>query len=121
MITSGRGPIAKSVSITTRAWVSELSLIWIFQVATDSVVPDVAGGITGEEVEAGDTVTRFRLTSPLSNNSVICCVPEPRLTGMFTVVHVCQPPVLGMLTVVHTSFDPLKPICILAPLGVATR
>src|SRR5689334_13866833 len=66
------------------------------------------------------TFTQSRLYPPVSDNSVICCVPAPSVAVNETVVHDCHPPVAGTATVVHTLLFVLKPTCMLPPPGDAT-
>src|SRR5436305_1585849 len=80
------------------------------------------GGGGGGATEPVTTVTESRLNPPLSNASVITCVPAPSVTGRVTVVQVCHDPVFGMLIVDQTLLGPLKPTCIEPPpFGEATR
>ena len=58
---------------------------------------------------------------PVSKSSVICCTPAPSVTVSDTVVQFCQPPVAGIDTVFHTLLAVLKPTCMAAPPGEATR
>src|SRR5580765_6449111 len=126
--TCGRGPAAISVSMATRACVSELSLISMFHAMTGSVVPPpVAGGGGGGGGSTETTppplatVMEFRLNPLVSANSVICCTPAPSVTLTDTVVQFCHPPVAGIDTGAQTLLAALKPTCMAPPPGDATR
>jgi hypothetical protein len=58
---------------------------------------------------------------PLSKSTVICWLPAPSVTGTDTVCQFCQPPVGGIDTLFDTLLAVLKPRCIDAPPGDATR
>ena len=78
------------------------------------------GGGGGLEPGANQTLTRCRLTLPVSNTTRIDCVPAFSVTVFRTVVQVCQPPVDGTPTPPVLS-SPLNSTCSVPPPTEATR
>src|SRR5262245_55464325 len=117
-----------SVSIAWRACDSEESLTWMFHSATGRTVPppppppDGADGAAGAlEPPLAPTVKSSMFIPPVSKYSVICCVPAPRFTEVWTIVQFCQPPVPGTPTAFQTLLLELNPTWNNAPEGAATR
>src|SRR5258706_1499740 len=93
-----------------------------------SIVPGIMAGEplkgpldTGGGADADVMRAYWKFIPPVSNSSVICWTPAPSVAVRDTVVQFCHPPVAGIDTVCHTLLAVLKPTCIEAPPGEATR
>src|SRR5580765_4536102 len=97
----------------------------MFHSMTGSSVPVVLGGgalgtVVVDEPPAA-MVAESKLKPPVSDSTVICCVPAPSVAVNETVVQFCQPPVDGTVTACQTLLDVLKPTWTRPPPGDATR
>ena len=89
----------------------------MFQVTADTTVPPVL--VVLEAVAA--IVTELKFSPGVSKSRVICWTPAASVKGTVTLVQFCQPPVAGIATETHTLLVVLKPTCMVAPDGDATR
>src|SRR5436853_7675140 len=107
-MTSGRGPMPSRLSIAERACDSELSVISMFQVTAEIVVPEPPPPLGGGGGGAGvpeTTLTYSKFIPPVSKLTVISCEPAPSVTGTLTVVQFCQSPVAGTDTLAQTALE----------------